>query len=66
MTQLLLTVPEAAAALAISRSKLYELLAAGAIRSVRIDGSRRIPVASLESYVDGLLQTEARVNAAAS
>ena len=35
--RLLLTVPEAAAALAISRSKLYELIAAGLVRSVRID-----------------------------
>ena len=42
MPRLLLTVPEAAEALAISRSKLYELLASGAIASIRIDGSRRI------------------------
>ena len=42
--RLLMTVPEAAEALAISRSKLYELLASGAIASIRIDGSRRIPV----------------------
>jgi excisionase family DNA binding protein len=53
--KILLTVPEAAAALAISRSKLYELLAAGLIRSVRIDGSRRVPVEALEAYVAGLL-----------
>ena len=33
MPRLLLTVPEAAEALAISRSKLYELLASGAIAS---------------------------------
>ena len=44
MPRLLLTVPEAAEALAISRSKLYELLASGAITSIRIDGSRRIPL----------------------
>ena len=49
--RLLLTVPEAAAALAISRSKLYELFAAGLVRSVRIDGSRRVPVEALEAYV---------------
>lgn len=66
MTQLLLTVPEAAAALAISRSKLYELLAAGVVRSVRIDGSRRVLVAALEIYVAGLLQTEVPADAAAS
>jgi excisionase family DNA binding protein len=34
-----MTVPEAAEALAISRSKLYELLASGAIASIRIDGA---------------------------
>jgi excisionase family DNA binding protein len=44
MTRLLLTVPEAAKALAISRSKLYELLASGAVDSIRIDGSRRVPL----------------------
>ena len=42
MPRLLLTVPEAAEALAISRSKLYELIASGVIVSVRTDGSRRI------------------------
>ncbi|HJY72507.1 MAG TPA: excisionase family DNA-binding protein [Streptosporangiaceae bacterium] len=41
--------------MAISRSKLYELLASGAISSVRIDGSRRIPVTALEEYVSRLL-----------
>lgn len=66
MGKILLTVPEAAAALAISRSKLYELLAAGLIRSVRIDGSRRVPVEALEAYVAGLLDREAATDAAAS
>ncbi|GAA3759489.1 helix-turn-helix domain-containing protein [Salinactinospora qingdaonensis] len=56
MTQqrLLLTVPEAARALAISRSKLYELIGSGVLRSVRIDGSRRVPVEALNSYVSSL------------
>jgi excisionase family DNA binding protein len=53
--RLLMTVPEAAEALAISRGKLYELLASGAIASIRIDGSRRIPVTALEEYVSRLL-----------
>lgn len=66
MVKILLTVPEAAAALAISRSKLYELLAAGVIRSVRIGGSRRVPVEALEAYVAGLLNQEAVAHAAAS
>jgi excisionase family DNA binding protein len=53
--KLLLTVPEAARALSISRSKLYELLASGAIRSVRIDGSRRIPLDALNAYIKTLM-----------
>jgi len=64
--RLLLTVPEAAAALAISRSKLYELFAAGLVRSVRIDGSRRVPIEALEAYVTTLLDQEAFADAAAS
>ncbi len=55
MPRLLLTVPQAAEALAISHSKLYELLASGAIDSIRIDGSRRIPLTALEAYVSRLL-----------
>jgi excisionase family DNA binding protein len=66
MPRLLLTVPEAAEALAISRSKLYELLAAGLVRSVRIDGSRRVPIEALETYVAGLLDREEPADAAAS
>jgi len=58
MTRLLLAASEAAEALAIPRSKLYELFAAGLIRSVRIDRSRRVPVEALETYVAGLLDQE--------
>uniref|UniRef100_UPI003F49423D helix-turn-helix domain-containing protein n=1 Tax=Actinomadura rifamycini TaxID=31962 RepID=UPI003F49423D len=58
MPKLLLTVPEAARALSISRSKLYELLASGAVRSVRIDGSRRIPIDALNAYVNSLMDME--------
>jgi excisionase family DNA binding protein len=53
--RLLLAVPEAAEALAISRSKLYQLLASGEIASIRIDGSRRIPLTALEDYISRLL-----------
>jgi excisionase family DNA binding protein len=55
MPRLLMTVPEAAEALAISRNKLYELMASGAIASNRIDGSRRIPLTALEDYISWLL-----------
>jgi excisionase family DNA binding protein len=66
VTRLLLTVPEAAAALAISRSKLYELIRAGLVRSVRIDGSRRVPIEALETCVDHLLDREEATHAEAS
>ena len=66
MTRLLLTLPEAAEALAISRSKLYELFAAGLVRSVRIDGSRRVPIEALEAYVATLLDQEEVIDAQAS
>ena len=54
MDKLLLTPVDAAAALSISRAKFYELLAAGTVGSVRIGGCRRIPVAALQAYIDGL------------
>jgi len=66
MSKLLLTVPEAATMLAISRSKLYELMASGMVRSVRIDGSRRVPVEALEAFVSGLLSEEAGSHATTS
>lgn len=54
MDKLLLTTTEAAQALGICRSKIYELLRSGRLESVRIDGSRRVPAAVLEEYVAGL------------
>ena len=54
MDKLLLTPEETAAVLGICRSKVYELLRAGAIESVRIGASRRIPVAAVTEYVERL------------
>lgn len=51
MEKLLLTPEEAAYTLGIGRSKVYVLLRAGVLGSVRIGGSRRIPVAMLQEYV---------------
>jgi excisionase family DNA binding protein len=50
-TKLMLTVPEAAAVLSISRSVLYDLLLRGEIRSVKIGRSRRVPFVMLEEFV---------------
>jgi excisionase family DNA binding protein len=50
----LLKVPEAAKRLSLSRSKVYELIAAGAIDSVTIGRSRRISSAAIEKSIRGL------------
>jgi len=53
-TRLLLTPTEAAEALGIGRSKLYELLRAGLVESVLIGAARRIPADALDNYVRAL------------
>ena len=54
MDKVLLTPEEAAEALSIGRSKLYELMASGALESVRIGSSRRVPVEALDRFVESL------------
>lgn len=49
--RLLLTPPEAAHALGISRSKLYELLRDGVVPSIRIGSCRRIALEDLATVV---------------
>lgn len=58
MEKLLLTPEEAARTLSIGRSKVYELLRAGAIASIRIGASRRIPAEALRAYVGNLAGLE--------
>jgi excisionase family DNA binding protein len=38
----------------IGRTRVYELLAAGEIRSVAVGRSRRIPESALQEYIDRL------------
>jgi excisionase family DNA binding protein len=52
--RLVYTIQEAAAVLRISRTKLYDLMAAGEVESIHIGRSRRIPADVLRSYVSGL------------
>ena len=52
--KVLLTPVEAAAALGIGRSKVYELIRAGEIPSVQIGRCRRIPVSGIADYVASL------------
>jgi excisionase family DNA binding protein len=50
--QVLLVRPEdAAIALGIGRTKVYELMRSGALRSVKIGGLRRIPAMALADFV---------------
>ncbi|MDQ6910175.1 MAG: helix-turn-helix domain-containing protein [Actinomycetota bacterium] len=51
---LLLSVREAARALGIGRSKIYELIKNGEVEVVHIGRSCRVPVAALHDYVDRL------------
>jgi excisionase family DNA binding protein len=55
--RLLLTPEEAARALGVSRAKLYPMLMRRQIASIRIGGSRRIPLAALQQYVEDRLGT---------
>jgi excisionase family DNA binding protein len=49
----LLSVDEAAQLLGIGRSKLYQLLAAGRLRSLSIGDRRLIPASSIDAYIAG-------------
>lgn len=48
----LLTVEDAAGFLSVSRSRLYELIAAGELSSVSIGRSRRVSLGDLEEFVE--------------
>ena len=54
---LLLTIPDAAAVLAIGRTTVYELIGSGAISVVHIGRSTRIPVASIHDFVERRQET---------
>jgi excisionase family DNA binding protein len=47
----LMTPREAAAALRVSRSKIYSLITSGRLPSTRITGSVRVPRAALEQLI---------------
>jgi excisionase family DNA binding protein len=50
----LLTAVEAAAVLGIGRSKLYELMARGAITSVKVDRCRRFRQSDVDRFISSL------------
>ncbi len=64
MHRLLYRPEEGAELLGISRARIFQLIASGAIDSVKIGRARRIPQAALERYVDSLSGTPTRTPAA--
>jgi excisionase family DNA binding protein len=58
MDKLLLTVPEAAQALGISRCKVYDLIRMRELVSLKLGSLRRIPAAALDAYVARLLDED--------
>lgn len=57
--KLLLKVEEAARMLSLSRSKVFDLISKGEIPSVKINGSRRVPMDQLTVWVNTQVQQEA-------
>lgn len=54
-TRLLLRVEEAAERLGIARTSMFRLIATRQVESVTVGRLRRVPVASLEAYVERLM-----------
>jgi excisionase family DNA binding protein len=55
MDRLLMSIPQVCDQLALGRSKVYELIAAGEIRPViRIGRAVRIPASAISAYVERL------------
>ena len=52
--RVLLKPHEAAMALGLSVSKVYELMASGALGSVTVGRSRRVPVKAVDAFVEAL------------
>lgn len=47
-----LRIGEASQYLGLGRSKIYELIASGRLKSIKIDNARRIPVAAVAEFLD--------------
>jgi excisionase family DNA binding protein len=64
MTQKLMLRPaEAAEAIGVSRSKLYEMIAAKEIPSIVVSGCTRVPVEALQAWITEEIQKAAKAAA---
>jgi excisionase family DNA binding protein len=54
METVLLKIPEVLERLAISQTKLYELMSSGELRSVKVGRSRRVPSDELDRFIADL------------
>lgn len=54
----LLTVPEVMARMKVGRHKVYDLIRSRQLRSVKVGGSRRIPLSALAAYVSQLMEEQ--------
>ncbi len=62
MERMLLRPAEAAEAIGVSRSRMYELLASGELPSIRVGRTVRVPVAALQTWIaERLKQNDAQV-----
>jgi len=59
--KLLLRPTEAADAMGVSRAKAYELISSGAIPSIRLGGSVRVPVEALRAWIANQLAASREV-----
>jgi excisionase family DNA binding protein len=61
--RLLVTVPEAMQAIGVGRTTLYQLIASAELELVKVGSASRVPVASIERFVERL---RARANGRAA
>lgn len=54
MSKLLLTIPDVAERLSLSRAKVYQLLSGGDLKAVHIGRATRVPMAEIERYLSVL------------
>jgi len=54
METVLLKIPEVLERLAISQTKLYELMSSGELRSVKLGRSRRVPSDEIDRFIADL------------